>query len=126
MNPACLFFFEGHLGAIPIYEALEDQILAQVPAVKIKVGKSQIGFSNRRGFAYASFNPCRPGRERPENWLTVTFGLGYRHPSPRIDVATEPYPGRWTHHVMVGSPEEVDEELMGWIREAAAFSESKR
>ena len=58
--------------------------------------------------------------------MTVTFGLGYRKESPRIDVATEPYPGRWTHHVMVGSAEEIDEELLGWIQEAAAFSASKR
>ena len=59
-------------------------------------------------------------------FLTVTFGLGYRKESPRIDAATEPYPGRWTHHVMVGSQEEIDGELLDWIAEAAAFSADKR
>lgn len=54
--------------------------------------------------------------------MTVTFVLGYRKESPRIDVATEPYPNRWTHHVMVGCVEEIDEELMNWIQEAAEFS----
>ena len=58
--------------------------------------------------------------------MTVTFGLGYRKESPRIDVATEPYPGRWTHHVMVGSVDEIDEELLGWIQEAAEFSAAKK
>ena len=58
--------------------------------------------------------------------MTVTFGLDYRKESPRIDVVTEPYPGRWTHHVMVGNAEEIDEELIGWIREAADFAASKR
>ena len=58
--------------------------------------------------------------------MTVTFGLSYRKDSPRIDVVTEPYPNRWTHHVMVGSEEEIDDELMGWIYEAAEFSSSKR
>ena len=58
--------------------------------------------------------------------MTVTFGLGYRKDSPRIDVATQPYPGRWTHHVMVGSAEEIDEELLGWIQEAAEFSAAKK
>ena len=54
--------------------------------------------------------------------MTVSFGLGYRKDSPRIDVATEPYPNRWTHHVMVGSVNEIDEELLSWICEAADFS----
>ena len=58
--------------------------------------------------------------------MTFSFGLGYRKESPRIDAATEPYPGRWTHHVMVGSVEEIDEELMNWIKEAAEFSAGKR
>ncbi|MGM9590927.1 MAG: DUF5655 domain-containing protein [Faecousia sp.] len=58
--------------------------------------------------------------------MTVTFGLGHHKESTRIDVATEPYPGRWTHHVMVRTPDEIDEELLDWIQEAADFSASKR
>ena len=58
--------------------------------------------------------------------MTVSFGLGYRKEAERIDVATEPYPGRWTHHMMVGSSAEIDDELMGWIKEAADFYASKR
>ena len=56
----------------------------------------------------------------------VTFGLGYRLKSPRIDAAVEPYPGRFTHHVMVSGTGEIDDELMEWVKEAAAFSASKR
>lgn len=80
----------------------------------------------RWGFAFVSFNPCRRAKERPAAWMTVSFGLGYRKEAERIDVATEPYPGRWTHHVMVGSTAEIDEELLAWIKEAAEFSASKR
>lgn len=126
MNSNTLFFFGQHLDALPMYEKLEEQILAQIPDVKIKVAKTQITFANKRGFAFVTFNPCRRAKDRPEVWMTVTFGLGYRKESPRIDVATEPYPKRWTHHVMVGSPEEIDEELMDWIVEAAMFSAGKR
>lgn len=126
MNTDTLFFFNGHMDALPMYERLESLVLAQIPDVKIKVSKTQISFSNKRGFAFVSFNPCRKAKERPAVWMTVTFGLDDQKLSPRIDVATEPYPNRWTHHVMVGSTEEIDEELMGWIREAAAFSANKR
>lgn len=126
MNEDILFFFGEHMNALPMYERLEEFVLAQISDVKIKVAKTQITFANKRGFAFVSFNPCRKAKARPAAWMTVTFGLGYRKESPRIDVAAEPYPGRWTHHVMVGSPEEIDEELIGWIREAADFSASKR
>ena len=126
MNSDILFFFNQHPDALPLYEKLEAQILAEIPDVKIRIAKTQITFANRHGFAFVSFNPCRKAKVRPSVWMTVTFGLSYRKDSPRIDVATEPYPNRWTHHVMVGSEEEIDAELMGWIREAAEFSASKR
>ena len=126
MNTDILFFFNDHMDALPLYERLEELILEQIPDAKIKVFKTQISFSNEWGFTFVSFNPCRRTKERPEVWMTVTFGLSYRKDSPRIDVATEPYPNRWTHHVMVGSEEEIDGELMSWIREAAEFSANKR
>ena len=126
MNADILFFFNDHMDALPLYERLEGLILEQIPDVKIKVSKTQISFSNKRGFVFVSFNPCRRTKERPEVWMTVTFGLSHRKDSPRIDVATEPYPNRWTHYIMVGSEEEIDAELMGWIREAAEFSARKR
>ena len=126
MNADVLFFFNDHMDALPLYERLEGLILEQISDVKIKVSKTQINFSNKRGFAFVSFSPCRGAKERPDAWMTVTFGLSYRKDSPRIDAATEPYPNRWTHHVLVGSKEEIDDELMGWIREAAEFSASKK
>ena len=126
MNEDILSFFSGHMAALPLYERLEEFILAQIPDVKIKVSKTMITFSNKRGFAFVSFNPCRKAKERPDIWVTVTFGPNYCNQSPRIDVATEPYPNRWTHHVMIGDADEIDDELLGWIREAAEFSAKKR
>lgn len=126
MNADVLFFFRDRMDALPMYEKLESLILAEIPDVKIKVSKTQISFSKKRGFALVSFNPCRKAKERPEVWMTVTFGLGCQKVSPRIDVATEPYPNRWTHHVMVGCVEEIDVELIDWMKEAAEFSTNKR
>ena len=92
----------------------------------IKVQKTQISFSNRRNFAFVSFLPIRKAKERPETYITVTFGLRYKKESPRIDMSSEPYPNRWTHHMLISSVDEIDDELMGWIKEAAAFSAGKR
>ena len=125
MENDTLFFFGEHMDVLPIYERLENAVLTCIPNVTIKAAKTQITFANKRGFAFVSFNPCRKAKDRPPVWMTVSFGLGCRKESPRIDAATEPYPGRWTHHVMVGTPEEIDEELLTWIQEAAAFSNTK-
>jgi len=126
MNADILFFFRDRMAALPIYQELEEKLFAQIPDVRIKVSKTQIRFSNRFGFAYVSFLPVRKAAERPAVWLTVSFGLDCRIEAPRIAAATEPYPNRWTHHVLVASAEEIDEELMEWLTKAAAFSAAKR
>ena len=121
-----LFFFNEKTAALPLYETFARRLLAEIDNVTVKVKKTQISFSNKYNFAFVSFLPVRRARERPETWITVTFGLSYKKESPRIDVASEPYPNRWTHHMLISSVDEIDGELMGWIKEAAAFSAGKR
>lgn len=126
MNQDVLYFFDGKPDALFLYEAFEEKVFSEVDGVKVKVQKTQISFSNRHNFAFVSFLPVRKAKERPEVYIVVTFGLGYRAESPRIDAAVEPYPGRFTHHVLISGTEEIDDELMGWVKEAAAFSAGKR
>ena len=45
--------------------------------------------------------------------------------APRIVESTEPYPGRWTHHVIIQNADEVDEQVKEWIREAYHFANTK-
>ena len=54
------------------------------------------------------------------------MGLHRRLDSPRVAVAVEPYPGRWTHHILLTAAEEADGELMDWLAEARDFAVSKR
>ena len=126
MDQDVLYFFEGKPEALLLYEAFEERVFSEVDSVKVKVQKTQIAFSNRHNFAFVSFLPVRKAKERPEVYIVVTFGLGYRLESPRVDAAVEPYPGRFTHHVLVSGTGEVDGELMGWVKEAAVFSAGKR
>lgn len=126
MTGETILFFQEHEEVLPLYERLETALLERIPDMHIRASKTQISFSVRRGFGAVSFNPVRRADQRPPVWMTVTFGLSYHKDSPRIDVATEPYPNRWTHHIMVSSEEEIDEELLGWLEEAAAFSATKR
>lgn len=126
MNNDILFFFDKRLQALPLYEALEKRIFTEINNVTVKVQKTQISFSNRHNFALVSFLPIRKVRERPKNYIVVSFGLNRKLDSSRIDAATEPYPNRWTHHILISTAEEIDDELMGWIKEASVFSASKR
>ena len=87
--------------------------------------KTQITFTNPKVFGCVSQLRVRKKSELPDVYIVVTFGLEHKVESPRIAVATEPYPRRWTHHVVVSSLEEIDGELMGWMKEAAEYAARK-
>ena len=120
-----LLFFDSKQEALPLYTAFRGAVSERVPDIRIEVKKTQISFFTRYMFAAVSFTPVRKAKDRPDPFLTITFGLPYRKESARIDIATEPYPNRWTHHVMIGTEEEIDEELISWIQEAAEFADRK-
>ena len=121
-----LRFFEGQESSLPIYETLRAAILREIGGVSIEVKRTQISFRTKNLFAAVSFTPVRRAALRPPVWLTVTFGLACRLEDPRIDAAVEPYPNRWTHHVMLGGVQEIDGQLLAWLREAAVFAAGKR
>ena len=119
ITPAELWFLEQKPAALPIYEAFRAAVLQAVPEARIDVKKTQISFFVKHMFASVSFLPARRKKDRPEPYLTVTFGLRYRVENARIAAVSEPYPHRWTHHVLLGSPQEADDELLAWISAAA-------
>ena len=120
-----LFFFDAKPGAFFLYEAFRKAVLDRIPEIRIEVKKTQISFFNRYMFAAVSFAKVRRAKDRPDPFLTITFGLPYRKEPPRIDVAVEAYPNRWTHHVMIGAEDEINDELLSWIVESAAFAAYK-
>ena len=124
-NDALVRFFARMPEMLPVYQVFEQRVNERCGDVDVRVQKTQITFTDRYGFAWASL-PVRRRRDWPERCLIVTFGLAYRKESPRIAIATEPYPHRWTHHVLVERAEDIDDELMGWVEESHAFSLTKR
>ena len=120
-----LFFFDGKPLELSLYEALLRRMAMEFPDASVKVQKSQISFYGKHLFGAASL-PVRRKRDWPEHCIMVTIGLSYKLESPRVAVAVEPYPGRWTHHVLISAETQIDHELMGWLREAYEFAESKR
>lgn len=125
MDTATLSFFEQQPEALPLYEAFAGAVMDQYSDTGIKVQKSQISFSNRYLFACVSFARVKKKKELPAPYLVITLGMPYPLESPRVAVKTEPYPGRWTTHIVIGSADEVDEELLGWVAEAYTFASTK-
>ncbi len=120
-----LLFLGSQPGIIPVYEALAGKLLAAYPDTKIKVSKSQISFYNRHLYACVSFARVKKKRELPERWFVLTLGLNYPLESDRVAVKTEPYPGRWTTHLVISSEAALDEELFTWIQQAYDFAQNK-
>lgn len=120
-----LFFFNEKPDAIPLYEAVREMICGELEDVTIKVMKTTISFSNRYAFAYVSL-PVRKMKGRPELYIILTFGLGYQLKHARIAESVEPYPGRWTHHVIIQDAAEVDAQINEWLRGAYDFANTKR
>ena len=125
MDADTLLFFDAHPAALPLYARLEETLLRLFPDAGKRVQKTQITFFRRHVFACVSFTRVRRKAEQPEGSLVLTLGLPQRLDSPRAAAQCEPYPGRWTVHIVLRAPGDVDGELTEWLRQAYAFSEEK-
>ena len=125
MRADVLLFFQGIWRRCPCMSSWKREFWPRLRNTRLKVQKSQISFYNRCMFACVSFAKVRKKQDCPPAYIVITFGLNRRVESERIDVITEPYPNRWTHHMLVAKVEELDDELMMWLKEAAAFSAIK-
>lgn len=121
MNMDIAQFFDKIPKALPLYIAIEELIREKYPNVIIKAHKTQISFVNKHGFAYVSL-PIRKIKNRPDVYIILTFGLPYRCDCPRIAAAVEPYPNRWTHHIIIENPNDIDEQVINWIDQSYIYS----
>ena len=115
-------FFNTTPGALPLYEVLRNKLLTECPDTTLQVQKSQITFKVKYGYAFVSL---RRMKGCPEVFMIVSFSLSHRLESPRIALAVEPYPGRWTHHMIISEMGQIDDELLDWLREAHDFALTK-
>ena len=120
-----MMFFDGHQEVFPIYGSFETMLLHLYPQTKMKVQKTQITFSNRHVFACVSFMRPKKKSELPAFYFVITLGLSCPLESERVAVKTEPYPGRWTTHIVISGISDLDQELWGWVKQAYEFAEYK-
>ena len=125
MHQDILLFFHQHPKVAPLFEAFAGKMATRFPDSKIKVQKTQITFSARHVYACVSFLRAKKKAELPENYFVLTLGLPYPLESGRVAAKTEPYPGRWTTHIVISNMADLDEELFVWVEQAYKFSEEK-
>ena len=84
------------------------------PNAEILRQKTALSFRDPRPFVYVS--PGRGGRRKSDpRHITLSFALDMPVPDERIRYCVQVTPHRYTHHVELSAPEEVDGQLLLWI-----------
>ena len=98
-----------------IFDAVQSAVAECGPAT-VRVSRSQVGFRRRRLFA-AAWVPDQylRGRHAP---LVLSLFLPYRAASERWKEVVEPSAGRFTHHLELTKPEQVDAEVRRLLKRA--------
>jgi len=107
-------------GALELYGHVE-RLLLGFPGVTVVARKTQVGFRHKRMFAWV-WLPIRRVKGRPESYVVLSLGLRRKIDSARAAGAVEPYPGRWTNHLIIAREADLDDELIGWLKEAYEFA----
>ena len=107
--------FAGQPESARLFAAVQEMIDTIGP-VELRITKSQVAFRRRRAFAWAWMpGQYLHGRGAP---LVLTLALRRREGSPRWKEIVEPAPGRFTHHLELYVPSDIDNEVREWVQEA--------
>jgi hypothetical protein len=101
--------FEGRPEALELFKLVREYIESLGPA-QLEVSKTQVSFGLKTKFAWV-WLPQLWIKKRSNESITLAFAMSYRVQDSRIAEAVEPRPGRWTHHVLINSPEDFDEQV---------------
>ena len=108
-------FFEGDEEGLAILLAVVAAVHRLGPA-ETRVGRSQVSFRRRRGFAYI----WRPSRYLGKSTVPAVLSLALprRLRSRRFKQVVNPSRGVWMHHLEVPSATSIDGQVLRWLRQA--------
>ncbi|MDL2300404.1 DUF5655 domain-containing protein [Clostridiaceae bacterium OttesenSCG-928-D20] len=109
-------FFRGNSEHLSIYNELISR-LNSFPKLIIKTRKSydkMVVFCKRKNFAYISL--LNEHGLFIDNGFKIIFSAPQRICDARIVVITEPHPRRFSHHVIVQTVDDIDDQLIGWLK----------
>lgn len=113
-------FMDGHpLGTTAL--AWVRHVLSGHGPFRERVGRSQVAFHGRRGYAFLWL----PGRylSHHEDDVVLSLALDHEVHSPRIKEVAHPSPQTWMHHVEIRDAGALDDELASLLLSAARLAE---
>ena len=116
--------FESYPFSYRLFKVVRE-FIESLGTVKTQATKTPISFSTKTGFA-GVWLPQMWIKNAPENSIVLSFGLGRRVIHPNIKESKEPYPGRWTHHVVIEKESDFDDNVRAWLHEAFEFSQNRK
>ena len=115
-------FFAGKPELLPTARAFLLGALERWPDAEIVTQKSQVSLRAPHPFCALSTHVRFPRQRVPDpRYVTLSLFLPRPIPDLRGGAAVEPYPGRWTNHLPLLSPEDLDGALWAWVEEARRF-----
>lgn len=113
-------FFSHHEEQLSMFLAVERMVNSIGPA-SVEIRKSQISFGTKTKFAWVSL-PQPWTKKLPESSIVLTFGIGRFIQNNRLIESQEPYPGQWTHQLIIQNETDLNKEVFTWLCEAYTFS----
>lgn len=109
--------FEGNGMALAAFRRVTELVADAEQPCTVTTSKSQVAFRRRRGFAYLWL----PGRylKHPAAEVVLSIALDRHLPSERFKEVAHPAPSVWMHHLEIHTPDDLDDEVAGWLHEAA-------
>jgi hypothetical protein len=108
-------FLDGHPVAGLVYSKVHE-CLAKLGTFDVRTTTSQIAFRRKRGFAYLWL----PGQylRSADAEVVLSISLGRHDRSERFKQVVHPTARHWMHHLEIHGPDEIDDEVLDWLREA--------
>lgn len=102
------YFSTGPPHERPVFEAVMRHLETVGP---IHVEPVSVGIFLKRAQTFAQLRP-------KQRWVALSFGLPRRVSHPTITRKVIPYSGRYYHVANLTGPDDVDDQLRGWLTEA--------
>ncbi len=113
-------FFKGRDASHSLFVLLRKEIEV-FGKPKVEVSKTQISFGETFKYAWV-WLPQTWIKKRSENGLALTVVTGKKINSPRIEEAVQPKKGYWTHHILINTETDIDDEIREFLRRSYEFA----
>ncbi len=102
------YFSTGPERERPIFEAVMAHLATVGP---VHVEPVSVGIFLKRARSFAELRPM-------QRWVALSFSLRRQVRHPLITRKVEPSDGRYFHVINLGSADDLDEQIRGWLTES--------